>query len=121
MRGPGLHSLIEYVQRRVEGWQAAGLSFGGRIELVRSVISAVAIFVQSILLPVATIRGSGFVPISFGGEVCMRSPGTSSVRPRKEGGVGSDRCWRLERLLRLSWPGDSAGGLSGRTGCTADT
>ncbi|KAJ6795347.1 Uncharacterized protein M6B38_226405 [Iris pallida] len=44
VRDQDCHSLVEYVQRRVEGWQAAGLSFGGRIELVRSVISAVAHF-----------------------------------------------------------------------------
>lgn len=50
------NSLIEYVQRRIVGWEAQTLSFGGRIELVRMVVSAVSLlWLQSIMLLSATI------------------------------------------------------------------
>ncbi|KAJ6843969.1 uncharacterized protein M6B38_295315 [Iris pallida] len=122
-RDQDCRGLVEYVQRRVEGWQAVGLSFGGRIELIRSVISAVAHFwLQSVLLPVATIRRVERLCADFLWRgVCMRSRGSSSVGPGRRVVWGSGRCWRSGRLQRSSWPGDSlAGGLSGRTGCTPD-
>ncbi|KAJ6835700.1 uncharacterized protein M6B38_330700 [Iris pallida] len=106
-RDQDCHSLVEYVQRRVEGWQATGLSFGGRIELVRSVISTVAHFLlQSILLLVATIRRveqlcadfiwRGDMHAIFWDQLC---------RPKKEGGVGLRPLLEIGKAsaLKLAW------------------
>ncbi|KAJ6847196.1 uncharacterized protein M6B38_285315 [Iris pallida] len=83
-------SLVDFAQRRVEGWQAAGLSFGGRIELVRSVISAIALFwLQSIMVHLATIRKIEDICAKFIWHGGIHAISWEQLcRPRKEGGVG---------------------------------
>lgn len=50
-------SLVDFVKRRVEGWQGQNLSFRGRIELIHTVVAAVVMFwLQSTLLSQAMIR-----------------------------------------------------------------
>ncbi|KAJ6793872.1 Uncharacterized protein M6B38_234015 [Iris pallida] len=114
-RDQDCHGLVEYVQRRVEGWQAAGLSFGGRIELIRSVISVVAHFwLQSILLPVATIRRVDRLCADFLWRGGMHAVSWEQLcRPRKEGGVGLRPLLEIREAsaLKLSWRFISGGSL----------
>ncbi|KAJ6800182.1 uncharacterized protein M6B38_204855 [Iris pallida] len=84
------HSLVDFAQRRVEGWQAAGLSYGGRIELVRSVIAGITMFwFQSIQIPSATIRKVEAICADFIWRGGMHVISWDLLcRPREEGGVG---------------------------------
>ncbi|KAJ6843968.1 uncharacterized protein M6B38_295310 [Iris pallida] len=114
-RDQDCQGLVEYVQQRVEGWQAAGLSFGGRIELIRSVISAVAHFwLQSILLPVATIRRVERLCADFLWRGGMHAISWEQLcRPRKEGGVGLRPLLEIREAsaLKLAWRFISGGSL----------
>ncbi|KAJ6795099.1 Uncharacterized protein M6B38_227070 [Iris pallida] len=100
-------SLVNFAQRRVEGWQAAGLSFGGRIELVRSVISAIALFwLQSIMVPLATIRKIEGICAKFIWHGGIHAISWEQLcRPRKEGGVGLRSLVSVREAagIKLAW------------------
>ncbi|KAJ6836362.1 uncharacterized protein M6B38_328180 [Iris pallida] len=101
------HSLVDFVQRRVEGWQAAGLSFGGRIELVRSVIAGITMFwFQSIQIPSATIRKVEALCADFIWRGGMHAISWDQLcRPREEGGVGlrSLHTVRKAACVKMAW------------------
>ncbi|KAJ6817592.1 uncharacterized protein M6B38_410995 [Iris pallida] len=108
-------SLVEFTKKRVEGWQAAGLSFGGRIELLRSVIAGIAMFwLQSIQIPVATITKVESMCADFlwrGGIHAISW--TQLCRPREEGGVGlrSLRAMKEAARVKMAWQFIGGGSL----------
>ncbi|KAJ6822155.1 uncharacterized protein M6B38_389700 [Iris pallida] len=101
------HSLVEFTQKRVEGWQAAGLSFGGRIELIRSVISGITMFwSQSIQIPTATIRKVEVLCADFLWRGGMHAISWDQLcRPMEEGGVGLRplRAIREAAGIKMAW------------------
>ncbi|KAJ6806040.1 uncharacterized protein M6B38_177225 [Iris pallida] len=90
------HSLVDFAQRRVEGWQATGLSFGGRIELVRSVIASITMFwLQSIQIPTATIRKVEAICADFiwrGGMQAISWDQSMSASEGRRSGVEASPC-----------------------------
>ncbi|KAJ6836360.1 uncharacterized protein M6B38_328170 [Iris pallida] len=118
------HSLVDFARRRVEGWQAAGLSFGGRIELVRSVITGITMFwFQSIQIPTATIRKVEAICADFIWRGGMHAISWDQLcRPRKEGGVGLRPLHTIRKAacVKMAWR-FIKGGRYGQSGWRTDT
>ncbi|KAJ6808555.1 uncharacterized protein M6B38_166270 [Iris pallida] len=109
------HSLVDFAQRRVEGWQAAGLSFGGRIELVRSVIAGITMFwLQSIQIPTATIRKvEAICGLHLEGrDACdLLGPALSASGGRRSG-VEAFHAVRKAACVKMAWRFIKGGGRS---------
>ncbi|KAJ6835850.1 uncharacterized protein M6B38_329970 [Iris pallida] len=109
------HSLVDFAQKRVEGWQAAGLSFGGRIELVRSVIAGIAMFwLQSIQIPSATIRKVEAICSNFIWRGGIHAISWDQLcRPREEGGVGLRPFQEVRKAacMKMAWKFIKGGSL----------
>ncbi|KAJ6809410.1 uncharacterized protein M6B38_160565 [Iris pallida] len=114
------HSFVDFAQRRVEGWQAAGQSFDGRIELVRSVIAGITMFwLQSIQIPTATIRKVEAICADFIWRGGMHAISWDQLcRPREEGGVGLRPLHAVMKAacVKMAWrfiKGVALGGMDG--------
>ncbi|KAJ6815994.1 uncharacterized protein M6B38_419140 [Iris pallida] len=122
-REQGCHSLVDFAQRRVEGWQAAGLSFGGRIELVRSVIAGITMFwLQSIQIPTATIQKVESICADFIWRGGMHAISWDQLcRPREGGSVGLRplHAVRKATCVKMAWR-FIKGGRYGRNGWRTD-
>lgn len=66
--------MLEALQRRIEGWTASLLTFGGRVTLVKAVLSAILLhFMQAMRMPKGVIRHIDRMQRKFlwkGMEIC---------------------------------------------------
>ena len=103
--------LIQAVTRRLQSWKAKLLSFTGRAELIKAVLSAMHLFWTSVLtLPTGVLKEIDKLLLSFlwyglGPRRSVFISWKHVCRPKEEGGLGIRRpinC-NVEGILRLLW------------------
>ncbi|KAJ6854078.1 uncharacterized protein M6B38_100930 [Iris pallida] len=99
--------LLLQVQSKLEGWQSQLLSFGGRIELIRSVIYAIANYwMQAIYVPDKVIQKIEKLCANFLWRGGLHTIGWEELaRPVEEGGVGIRALHTLREvaLYKMAW------------------
>ena len=104
-------SLFQVVMNRLQSWKAKLLSYAGRVELIRSVLSSLHLYWTSVfILPASVLQAVDRAMLRFlwygHGERKMVFISWKDVcRPKDEGGLGvhcaSDS--NLVGILRLLW------------------
>ena len=89
--------LIHVVGQRLQSWKAKLLSYAGRMELIKSVLSAMHLYWTSMFeLPVNVLREidrmmMGFLWFGHGNRKCIFTSWQNVCRPKEEGGLGIRR------------------------------
>ncbi|GAV93036.1 hypothetical protein CFOL_v3_36414, partial [Cephalotus follicularis] len=104
--------LVNKLLRRTTSWLSNSLSFGGRLQLLKSVLFSIQVFwCCTFVLPVAVTKECDRILISFlwhgvgnskkGGKVAW----SKVFRPREEGGLGikDARSWNRAAIMKIGW------------------
>ncbi|KAL0282162.1 UNVERIFIED_CONTAM: hypothetical protein Sradi_7269400 [Sesamum radiatum] len=104
--------LIQKVDRRLAGWNQLSLSFAGRVQLIKSVLSSLHTYWASVfILPKAVLkvieeRMRSFLWKGASGSGVAKVAWEQICRPKKEGGLGIKRvCLRTHFFMRCCGTG----------------
>ncbi|KAL0290347.1 UNVERIFIED_CONTAM: hypothetical protein Sradi_7052100 [Sesamum radiatum] len=99
--------LIQKVDRRLAGWNQLSLSFAGRVQLIKSVLSSLHTYWASVfILPKAVLkvieeRMRSFLWKGASGSGVAKVAWEQICRPKKEGGLGIKRVVHMNQALML--------------------
>ena len=103
--------LIQAVSHRLQSWKAKLLSYAGRLELIKSVLSAMHLYWMSVFaLPSSVLQEidkmmMGFLWFGHGNMKCILTSWKNVCRPKDEGGLGirRPRNNNMAGMIRLLW------------------
>ena len=104
-------TLIQAIKQRLQSWKARLLSFAGRIELIKSVLSAMHLYWLSVFNLPASVHKEiyklllGFLWYGLGPKKNVFISWKNVCRPKAEGGLSIRRTTDCNKasLLRLLW------------------
>ncbi|GAV87210.1 hypothetical protein CFOL_v3_30636 [Cephalotus follicularis] len=104
--------LVDKLMRRTTSWLSNSLSFGGRLQLLASVLFSIQVFwCSTFVLPVAVTKECDRILRSFlwhgvgnskkGGKVAW----SKVCCPNEEGGLGikDARSWNRAAIMKIGW------------------
>ncbi|KAL0455324.1 UNVERIFIED_CONTAM: hypothetical protein Slati_0871600 [Sesamum latifolium] len=103
------HPLIQKVDRRLAGWNHLTLSFAGRVQLIKSVLSSLHTYwASAFILPKAVLkvieeRMRSFLWKGASGRGAEKVSWKQICRPKKEGGLGIRQVVYMNQSLMLKY------------------
>ncbi|GAV74291.1 hypothetical protein CFOL_v3_17771, partial [Cephalotus follicularis] len=104
--------LLDKLTRRTSSWMSNSLSFGGRLQLMASVLFSIQVFWGStFILPVAVTKECDRIMRNFlwhgtgKGKKSGKVAWNKVCKPKKEGGLGFVGCrvWNQAATMKLGW------------------
>ncbi|GAV70127.1 hypothetical protein CFOL_v3_13625, partial [Cephalotus follicularis] len=105
-------SLLDKLLRRTSSWMCNSLSFGGRLQLLSSVLFSIQVFwCSTFLLPEAVTKECDRILRSYlwHGVGNVKKSGKVAwsrvCKPREEGGLGIKNCkgWNQAAIMKIGW------------------